>query len=294
MTLDPALRDHQHWLGYAQPVGLVVSPPALLDAQAYLNRNILPEHRRFLEWVREVPLPDGTTAAAVTDWPGLLVDVFGWSPGDLLGSPGAEPVPETLAVALPEYHETLRPTYAVREFNPPPDSSEWLLLMQMWPVGTPLDKPAPMPETAWPASPQARLERLLRETQIPIGLLCNATELRLVYAPRGESSGYLAFPVAAMLETDGRILFAALLMLLEQSRLFSLPTEQRLPAILAASRRYQNQVSTQLAEQVLAALYELLRGFQAADVQVQGALLGELAGRDPDAVYGGLLTVCCG
>jgi hypothetical protein len=206
MSYDPetrnALRDHQHWLGYAQPVGLVVSPPALLEAQAYLNRNILPEHRRFLEWVREVPLPDGTTAAAVTDWPGLLVDVFGWSPGDLLGAPGAEPVPETLTVALPEYNDRLQPTYAVREFNPPPGGDEWLLLMQVWPVGTRLDKPAPVPETAWPASPQARLERLLRETQIPIGLLCNATELRLVYAPRGESSGYLAFPVAAMLETD--------------------------------------------------------------------------------------------
>ncbi|MFO1433940.1 MAG: hypothetical protein U1F76_28235 [Candidatus Competibacteraceae bacterium] len=81
MSYDPeicnALRDHQHWLGYAQPVGLVVSPPALLEAQAYLNRNIAAEHRRFLDGVEEVTLPDGSTVAVVSDWPGLFVEVFG-------------------------------------------------------------------------------------------------------------------------------------------------------------------------------------------------------------------------
>jgi hypothetical protein len=32
----------------------------------------------------------------------------------------------------------------------------------------------------WQASPQARFERLLRETQVPIGMLSNGTHLRLV------------------------------------------------------------------------------------------------------------------
>lgn len=291
MTDDPALHDHQQWLGYLQPVGLVVSPPALLAAQAYLNRNIIPEHRRFLAWTTEVPLSDGLTTLAVTDWPGLLVDVFGWRSGDLLGAPGAEPLPDTLEVALPEYHETLRPTYAVREIDPSPGASEWLLLMQTLLPGTPLDKPAALPDTAWPASPQARGERLLREAQVPIGLLSNGAELRLVYAPRGETSGYLTFRVADMARPDGRVMFAALHLLLSQERLFSLPADQRLPAILVASRKYQNQVSTQLAEQVLAALYALLRGFQAADAQAHGALLGELTRREPNQVYAGLLTV---
>ena len=46
-------------------------------------------------------------------------------------------------------------------------------------------------------------------------------------------------------------------MLLSAERLFTLPDKQRLPHILAESRKYQNLVSTKLAEQVLAALYEL-------------------------------------
>jgi len=31
-TTDPELRSHQEWLGYLQPVGLVVAPAAMVDA----------------------------------------------------------------------------------------------------------------------------------------------------------------------------------------------------------------------------------------------------------------------
>ena len=94
-----------------------------------------------------------------------------------------------------------------------------------------------------------------------------------------------------MAEVSGRPIFAALHMLLCAERLFSLPEKQRLPAILADSRKYQNVVSTQLAEQVLAALFELLRGFQAADAQPKGELLRDVLAADPNEVYAGLLTV---
>jgi hypothetical protein len=126
---------------------------------------------------------------------------------------------------------------------------------------------------------------------MPIGLLFNGTHLRLVYAPRGETSGYMTSAVAEMAQVAGRPIFAALHMLLSGERLFSLGEKQRLPAILADSRKYQNVVSTQLAEQVLAALYELLRGFQAADDQRHGELLREILAKDPNHVYAGLLTV---
>ena len=48
MAKDPAQVAHQEWLGYVQPIGLVVSIPALLAAQAHVNRNIVPDHQRFL------------------------------------------------------------------------------------------------------------------------------------------------------------------------------------------------------------------------------------------------------
>jgi hypothetical protein len=72
-----------------------------------------------------------------------------------------------------------------------------------------------------------------------------------------------------MTQVAGRPIFAALHMLLCAERVFGFglanPEKQCLASILADSRKYQNVVSTKLAEQVLAALYELVRGFQAAD-----------------------------
>ena len=81
--------------------------------------------------------------------------------------------------------------------------------------------------------------------------------------------------------------------MLNHDRMHRLPGRQRLHHILAESRKYQNEVSTQLAEQVLAALFELLKGFEAADEESRGQLLSGLRNR-PDRtheIYEGLLTV---
>ena len=61
--------------------------------------------------------------------------------------------------------------------------------------------------------------------------------------------------------------------------------------MLRESRKFQSEVSTRLAEQVLAALNELLRGFQAADEHAGGKLIGYAAELDRQHIYGGLLTV---
>jgi hypothetical protein len=55
MATDPELLAHRQWLGYLQPVGLVVSPPALVQAGAHVNANVAAEHQRFLDQIREAP-----------------------------------------------------------------------------------------------------------------------------------------------------------------------------------------------------------------------------------------------
>ncbi len=295
MARNPELLTHIEWLGYLQPVGLVVSPPALADAQAFPSKNIIPDHTRFLDLVEQVTLEgERDPRPAILEFPRFATQIIGWESADLIGTAEGGPVPDSLEVTLTEYNETLRPSYAVPEFDKTPDGDRrWLMLIQRVKLGLDLDD---TPDTdakdhRWQASPQARFERLLRETQVPIGLLSNGTHLRLVYAPRGETSGNLTFPVQAMTEVAGRPNFAALQMLLSAERLFTLPDKQRLPAILAESRKYQNLVSTKLAEQVLAALYELLRGFQAADDQRHGELLCDVLKDDPNQVYAGMLRV---
>lgn len=290
--MDTEYLAHREWLGYVQPVGLVVSIPALLAAQAHLNRHIAPEQQRFLACLPRERSDD--VIPEIRDFAEFTQTVLEWEPADLVALPEVVTLPEDLAaleVVLPEYHETLRPTYGVREFVPKTGQAPWLLLIQCLPTGTTLDAPTAASDRHWHASPQAKFERLLRETGVPIGVLCNGTHLRLVYAPRGETSGYMTFSVAEMAQVAGRPIFAGLHLLLAAERLFSLAEKQRLPALLAESRKYQNTVSTQLAEQVLAALYELVRGLQAADDQRQGALLRDVLAAHPHQVYAGLLTV---
>ena len=135
------------------------------------------------------------------------------------------------------------------------------------------------------------MERLLRETGVPAGLLFNGRALRLISAPRGESSGWLDFRIAEMVQSAGRPICTAMRLLLSESRLLTLPRTQRLAALLQSSRAFQNEVSEQLAEQVLHALYELLRGFQAAHDASGGQLLREPLADRPDDVYRALLTV---
>jgi len=302
MAKDPEQLAHQQWLGYVQPVGLVVSIPALLAAQAHVNRNIAPEHQRFLACLRRDKHDE--LVPEIQDFRAFTQTVLGWEPADLVdcqssvvsgpssvATDNGQLTTDDLEVTLAAYNETLRPTWAVRELEPKDPEHPWLMLVQAVPNGADFDEVAAKDERHWQASPHARFERLLRETEVPIGLLASATDLRLVYAPRGETSGYATFRVKDMAEVAGRPMFAALHMLLCADRLFTLAEKQRLPAILADSRKYQNVVSTQLAEQVLAALYELVRGFQAADDQRKGQLLVDVLREDPNHVYAGLLTV---
>ena len=294
-TKDPALADHLAWLGYTQKdsEGLVVSAPALVDAQVVIDRAGLSElQRRFAPFVSTLALTDsdtGDTAAGVAEIPRFLIDYLGWPADLLVGWDAARPLPPELTIELREFGETLTPSYAVA--HPKAGASSWLLLVKTHPATTDLDKPASSHERGWPASPAKKFERLLRETQVPIGLLSNGVTFRLVYAPPKENSGTRTFPVAAMTEISGRLILGAFHLLLNSLTLFNAPSEARLPAVLQRSRDYQASVSEKLAEQVLHALYELLRGFEAADSQAKGKLLRELAAKHPEDIYGGLVTV---
>ncbi len=288
MSHNPAIDDHQAWLGYLQPDGLVVSAAALVDAQAILNRGeFIALQEKFTPFVGHVapkfgedkPLP------AITDLPAFLCGFLDW-PDDCL----AADIPESLKLALAE-GETLAPDFTFREPKPADPARPWLLLIQQLPPGTDFDARTSADARSWAASPAQRFERLLRGVEVPIGLLSNATHLRLIYAPRGENSGSLTFPVAAMAEIAGRPILAALHMLLGRYRLLAAPRESRLAGLLQRSRDYQSSVSTALARQVLDALYELLRGFEHAHAQTGATLLREVLEKNPDDIYAGLLSV---
>jgi hypothetical protein len=288
--LDPQILAHLEWLGFVQPTGLVVSAPALVRAGAILDRRDAEGQRLLRECLAKTP--DGGDAGdpVIPDFAEFAIRVLGWSfsPKGYAGTDD-EPIPPELEVALPDYGETLRPDFAVRERDPADGAPPWQLLITAL-DGTDFDT-VTRAGGHLEASAHGRMERLLRETGVPAGLLFNGRALRLISAPRGESSGWLEFHVAAMVQNAGRPISTAMRLLLREPRLLTLPRKQRLSTLLADSRKFQNEVSEKLAEQVLHALYELLRGFQAAHDASGRELLRTPLAEQPDEVYRALLTV---
>ena len=323
MKPDPNIAAHLEWIGFVRPTGLVVSAPALVRAGAILDRRDAEGQRRLRECTEERSfrreeeprpwLPDFRTFAS---------SVLGWnfSPKGYAGTDEA-PIPPELETPLPDAGKILRPDFAVRAEpvrNAPaagaafgtgvresaaayrasaPDKpgapGGWQLLVQVCGPGEDFDRAAHggRADGGLEASPHGRMERLLRHTGVPAGLLFNHLSLRLVSAPRGESSGWLDFRVPDMCQSAGRPIATAMRLLLGETRLLAVPRPQRLAGLLEDSRKFQNEVSERLAEQVLHALYELLRGFQAAHHAAKGALLDEPLAANPDHIYRGLLTL---
>ncbi len=286
---------HQEWLGFVQPVGLVVAPTVMVDAQVVPDRNISGRQRAFralfdpndeatnVSGVREKHATYGIAGANASVPGRVFRDWLGWEDDDLVDA-GVHR--ETLEVSLPELQVVLAPTWAV-----PADEdgkAEWALLVRVEDGSADLDQ-APDDGAGWNASRHARFERLLRETGVPTGLLCTDEQVRLIHAPPGESSGHITFEYAQMALPAGRPILAAFDMLLSADALFGSDPEARLPALLARSRDAQAEVSTKLSRQVLAALHELIRGFVAADRRGAGTAT-KLARSDPDRLYGGLIT----
>lgn len=266
------------WLDHVQPVGLVVASSVLKEL------GLPPERQTPIDSgiVAELLEPDETKPALGDPW-AFAERVLGWKARDVAGSPSGPAVPDKLLVSLPEHGTTLAPTWAVAELGE--GGSRWQLLVRIEAAG--IDPDARGALGGWEATPHQRFERLLRDTGVFAGLMVTDKALRLIYAPRGETSGYLNFPIRPLGTPSGRSMLGGLKLLLGAFRLFSDSDDRRLPALLKKSRDAQASVSTALAEQVLGALHELLRGLDSAEP----ALIHDLAKSRPDHLYEGLLSV---
>ena len=293
MSFDPrkqAIDEHKRWMGYLQPEGVVVAPVALVDHGVQLDASTFAStQERFLA---SVARDAETGAPVILHFAHFARTVLGWR-DDLLDIHAVEAeVPEALRFSTGEFGELLYPDAALRYLAPSDHGKPWMLFIRQLPPGTKFDEISDAARASgWVASPAQKFERLLRAKDIPIGLMANGAEVRLLYAPRGENVGSLTFPVRFMTELAGRAVASAFEMLLSHRRLIAVAEAARLPALLKKSREYQGAVSTALAEQVLEALYILIRGFQDADAQVERKLLREVLARDPDEVYHALLTL---
>jgi N-6 DNA Methylase len=271
-----ALNDpNAEWIGNVQPVGLVVAPAVL----ARLGLNPAEQTRADSEAVRALLSGDDDGPALPDPW-AFFTLILGWRAKQVAGAPSGPALPDTLRVHAEESDTDLVPHWAVTD----PDNGSQILVR--------IEGPGIKPEgrrslTGWEATPHQQLERLLRETGVPTGILFTDNELRVIHAPRGETSGWLRFPLRPLGDVGGRPMLGGLKLILSSFRLHNDALERRLPALLKASRDAQAEVSKDLAAQVLGALHELLRGLHEAD----RARIEALAATQPEHLYDGLLAV---
>lgn len=264
---------YTEWLSQLQPVGLVLAPKTLRDNQLIPPRPTQDDNDAVAAAWAAV---EGETAAARA-WR-FAAEILGWPADRFAGAPGGLDAGALPRVVLAELDTTLAPDFGLRE----PDGEGWRLLIQA--TEAPADKRGAL--EGWEATPRQRFERLLRESGVATGVLFAGDELLLVHAPKGESSGWMSWPLSALGAVAGRPLLGGLKLTLSFSRLWTVAPEQQLNALLRASREAQAEVSGKLSGQILKALHELLRGL---DVSAPD-LTRQLARQRPGDLYEGILT----
>lgn len=284
---DPHVRFHAEWLGMVQPSeGLTLSIPVLVDAQ------IMERQPADLRTAFRDHCPEGK----ITDLPAFFEEILDLELGRHFDV--GDDLPDDLALYVTEGRQTLTPTWGLRGQSPralPEGASAaeiagapYAALLWDLPPGLPLDTR----ETTtgdWDYPPGAKFDRLLRACGVPVGLLTNRRVIRLIYAPKGQSSGWIDFRIADMIDPAGAPILDAFIVLLRAERWLSVASEETLPGLMAQSRDRQANVTNALAEQVFEALQALLQGFDRANDRDPARPL-DAAFHDDD-LYGGLLTV---
>jgi len=177
----------------------------------------------------------------------------------------AAEVPAELRVFLDELQQELRPDRVVMG----PKGAA--LVVTIVPPDQELDR-KDRREGRWKASPVTKLDRLLRETRQPLGLVTNGEDFRLLYAPAGLTGGQVGWSTRLLTEEKATLdAFAALLgresLLPESEEALSLADLCRL------SQDRQAEVADQLGAQVRNALERLIWAWDEADRAAGGELL---------------------
>ncbi len=287
MATDAQVRFHQEWLGLAQPYeGLVFSVPVLADAQItpQVGADLTTRFRRALVQ------PEGEESGHIGALPAFFAEFLEYSQEGALIL--RDELPQELHFYAQEGQQDIRPSFAIArslpeeaddlfggfaEEKPAPTAkdnkegqSPYIALV--WDVrddagqaalGLDLDKPEDI-TGSWRYPPTAKFERLLRAVGIPVGFVSNGRDIRLIYAPAGETTSHLTFRGEFMQRADGRPILAAFELLLNANRTYQAAPEFTFEGLLKESRSRQADVTKELAGQVFEAVEILLTGFEVA------------------------------
>ena len=188
-------------------------------------------------------------------------------------------VPKELEVDLSEFSQTLKPNRVLMNENNNP-----ILIVITYPLEQSIDRQENK-TGRWKASPFVKLDRLLRETEIPLGIVTNGEEFRLVYAAPGLSTSYLTWTAQGWI--DEKITIESFINLLNNDRIFG-KNIRKIIELIEESQKRQVDVANQLGMQVRDAIEIFIKAMDKADKKRGGLLLSNIHG---DELYHTTLTV---
>ena len=268
-----ASRHHADWLSLVEVSGPFVSLPVLLrvfpqgleprdPAQAKALR------AAYEEW-QDNPTAPGKQRAWVLH---VLTAVLGYPANQITEG---QTLPAGLEASMPEMGETLRPDFALIGPTGSDTAGQAQLLIASYPAEQKLDRP--VIGKHWKATPATRMMELLHGADVPLGLVTNGEQWMLVYAPRGETTGFASWYGALWL--DEPITLRAFHSLLGVRRFFGVAADSTLLALLKESASDQQEVTDQLGYQVREAVEVLVQSF---DAHRQGQQPHPAEGRQPE------------
>lgn len=275
-------RHHAEWLSLIEVSGPFLSMPVLMRVFPQGLDPREPEKARELrlayeEWL-EKPLAPGRHQALV--W--FVLTRFLEFPETLVLE--KQSVPYGIEAHMAEYGEMLRPDYAIVAPPGHPAAGKPHLLLQVYLPGQNLD--GPVSGKHWKASPATRMTELLHVVDIPLGMITNGEQWMLVYAPRGETSGYASWYAGIWQEEP--ITLRAFSSVLHTRRFFGVAEQDTLPMLLRESAHDQQEVTDQLGFQVRRAVEVLVQAFDRLDQESERQLLRDIK---PKELYDAALTV---
>lgn len=274
-------RHHNEWLSLVPNSGPFLSLPVL--AQAFpqgLDAHDADHARRlrlaFEEWDDNQlgKRPDPGIHRAWMRF--VLAETLAYD--ELLAD--GQAIPQTLKSEVAEYGETLRPDWIVND----PATKKARLLVQVFPRSQSLTKP--VVSSRWKTSPDTRMMQLLHDTGIRLGIVTNGDHWMFVNAPKNETTGYVSWYANLWLEEP--ITLRAFRTVLGADRLFSVPDNETLEALLNKSADDQQEVTDQLGYQVRKAVEVLIQALDKADQDHGRKLLADV---DEKILYESALTV---
>lgn len=275
-------RHHADWLSLVEVSGPFVSLPVLmrvfpqgLEARDPALAKLL--RSAYEEW-QDNPSAPGKQRAWVMH---VLTSLLGY-PENLIVE--GQSLPAGLEANIAEQGETLRPDFALVGPAGSPKAGQAQLLIASYPSEQRLEKPTIGKH--WKATPATRMMELLHGANVPLGLVTNGEQWMLVYAPRGETTGFTSWYGSLWL--DEPITLRAFHSLLGVRRFFGVADDSTLLALLKESASDQQEVTDQLGYQVREAVEMLVQSFDALNQESQGAAL---KGLQPGTVYDAALTI---